>query len=78
MSAIILLIVVIIIYNKDIFSLESLSRYLNINTKKAKPDNLSKELFESTKYDSEDLFNTDYHVTEDMEDAISDALKSVV
>ena len=37
------------------------------------------EMFNNeTNYDSDDLFNTEYHVTEDMGDAISDALKSVM
>jgi hypothetical protein len=77
-TTIILLIVGIILFNKDTFSLKSLSKYLSVSTKKTKTNHTTAELFESEKCDSEDLFNTDYNVTEDMGDAISDALKSVV
>jgi hypothetical protein len=71
---ILLIIALIVSYNK--FILNSLTNCMIFSTKGIyAPD----EMFNNeTNYDSDDLFNTEYHVTEDMGDAISDALKSVM
>jgi len=87
---IVLLIITIVLCNPKIFSLDSLiemlkkindrknklfsydaSIYKNININK----NIDKFTKGETEYDSVEMFNTEFYVTEDANNAISDALK---
>lgn len=78
-SLIILLIAAIVVYNRDIFNLKYMAKFFGMNkvktVNKPKVDTIDSP---EKQYDSDELFNTEYHVTEDMNEALSDALKSVV
>lgn len=77
---IIILIFVIVAYNKDLFTYKTLDKIFNyfgyekIN-KNSEPPTKHVQKTEET---ASDLFHTEYAPTEDMDEAFSDALKSVV
>ena len=79
---IILLILIIVVYNKDILNIDSILSYIGLGKNKKKSKKKSKrepvKIPDPIKEDSDDLFNTEYAATEELDEAMSEALKSVV
>lgn len=70
-ALIILLIAVILMYNKDIINFEFIYKYLKIKKFQNNYEYRSSAL-------SDDLFNTEVAMTENANDAITDALKNAI